>query len=522
MSIALVGIIFIQLLWIKNAIDVKEEQFNQNVSEALVSLNEKLETKNALDVVSRKIDTYTTTVKIKSDSLGSINNSSEHSIISNIKIISRSLGDDVKCIEDSLNLEMNSSIENIDSTIKIMTIFTDSSSSITKEITDSSTKIFVKSIDAKIKEKKDKISDVLNQIILEINAGDLLLKKSIPPNEIIKILSEELSNYGINQNYEFSLIKNDSALLTSESYISNNKINKFNQKLFPEAIIDKKTEINIYFPDKSVLAFTELGVPILGSLLFTLIIIIVFWISVAYMMKQKKISDIKSDFVNNMTHEFKTPIATISLAADSINSMDELKSEKLSFFTKMIKSESKRMNQQVENVLQMALLDNKNIKLNLKLTDLHSLIDDVCFNLQLRIEKSNGTLTKEFTATNSNAFVDSIHFTNVVYNLLDNAIKYSNESPEIIIKSHNTNGDLIISIEDKGEGMSKEVRKRIFDKFYRPSTGNIHNVKGFGLGLSYVKEIINRHNAEISVQSEVGNGSCFSIKLPLPDYDKDL
>ena len=110
----------------------------------------------------------------------------------------------------------------------------------------------------------------------------------------------------------------------------------------------------------------------------------------------------------------------------------------------------------------------------------------------------------------------------MVYNLLDNAIKYSNESPEIIIKSHNTNGDLIISIEDKGEGMSKEVRKRIFDKFYRPSTGNIHNVKGFGLGLSYVKEIINRHNAEISVQSEVGNGSCFSIKLPLPDYDKDL
>ena len=520
MSVALIGIIFIQILWIKNAVDVKEQQFKQNVSEALVRLNKQLETKDALDVVGRKMDAFTTTYKIDIDS---VEDSSQHSIISKIKIINDGLGKDIKIISDTLNHKLITSIGKIDSSIKLMSIITDSCDSyVTNYSSKGSEKIIIKSRGSKIKRKKKKISDVLNQIVLEITTDDLLNENKISAKEIIEILKKELSNYGIKQNFEFKLTEADSLLLISDNYKTKAGLKGFQQKLFPSAIIDKKSELLIYFPDKSILAFKSLGVPILGSLIFTLIIIVVFWMSVVYMLKQKKISEIKSDFINNMTHEFKTPIATISLAADSINSIDGLKNEKVDFFTKMIKSESKRMNQQVENVLQMALLDNKNIKLNLKLTDLHSLIDDVCFNLQLRIEKANGILKKDFNATNSNAFVDSIHFTNVVYNLLDNAIKYSKDSPEITIKTENTNGELIISIKDKGIGMNKEVKKRIFDKFYRPPTGNIHNVKGFGLGLSYVKEILNRHNAEIVVESEVEKGSSFNIKLRIPAYDKDL
>ncbi len=523
MIIALIGIIFIQLLWIKNAVKVKEEQFSQNVSEALSELNKRLETKEALNVVSKKMDAYTTTLKIDKDTAFSLDDSSWHSLISKIKIIGDDLESDIKLISDTLNHEIITTIAGLDSSIKIMSIITDSCNSIIKDVSDSlSRKIRIKSYDKKLKRKKDKISDVLNQIVLEITTDDLLGENKISAEQILEILKKELSNYGIDEDFEYRLKEGDSLLLVSDNYKTKLGLEGFNQKLFADAIIDKKSELSIYFPDNSILAFSSLGIPILGSMIFTLIIFVVFWLSVVYMLKQKKISDIKSDFINNMTHEFKTPIATISLAADSINSIDELKNEKVSFFTKMIKSESKRMNQQVENVLQMALLDNKNIKLNLKLTDLHSLIEDVCFNFQLRVEKSNGILKKEFNAINSSAFVDSIHFTNVIFNLLDNAIKYSSESPDIIMKTENTNGDLIVSVEDKGIGMNKEVKKRIFDKFYRPSTGNIHNVKGFGLGLSYVKEIVKLHNAEIYVESESGKGSCFTIKLPMPGYDKDL
>lgn len=363
MSIALLGIIFIQLLWIKNAVDVKQEQFNQNVSEALSELNKRLETKDALDVVSKKMDAYTSTLKIDADTVFLDENSKEHPLISKIKIIGGSeIGKDIKLISDSLNHEIITSIAGIDSSIKIMTIISDSCNTMTNDISDSlSGKVRIKSYNTKLKRKKDKISDVLNQIVLEITTDDLLKENKISSEEIVEILKSELSNYGINQKFEYELTKADSLLKVSDNYKIKSGSKGFKQKLFPNAIIDKKTDLIIYFTDNSILAFSSLGIPILGSLIFTLIIFVVFWLSVVYMLRQKKISEIKSDFINNMTHEFKTPIATISLAADSINSIDDLKNEKVSFFTKMIKSESKRMNQQVENVLQMALLDNKNL-----------------------------------------------------------------------------------------------------------------------------------------------------------------
>ena len=230
------------------------------------------------------------------------------------------------------------------------------------------------------------------------------------------------------------------------------------------------------------------------------------------MQKQKKISDIKSDFINNMTHEFKTPIATISLATDTMSSPKILDNEKeIKHYLQIIRQENKRMNKQVERVLQMALIENKNFQLDLRLTDAHQAIDNVIRAADLSIRKKEGRIVSILRARCSTIPLDEIHFANVMTNIIDNAIKYNENPPDILIETYNKNDLLYIRISDNGIGMNREVQKHIFDKFYRKPEGNIHNVKGFGLGLSYVKAIVEAQGGTISVKSEPRNGSTFIL-----------
>jgi len=234
------------------------------------------------------------------------------------------------------------------------------------------------------------------------------------------------------------------------------------------------------------------------------------------MIRQKKISDIKTDFINNMTHEFKTPIATISIAADSINNPKVIEEPgRIRDYTKIIKEENQRMNTRVEQVLQMALIDSKDFQLRPAIFDAHELIRRATDHFRLIIARREGILNLNLEAEFSVILADADHFRNVILNLLDNANKYSPVQPEITVHTFNRSDKLFIAIEDKGMGMNPETRRRVFDKFYRFSTGNIHNIKGFGLGLSYVKAIVLSHKGEIYVQSEVGKGSRFEISIPL-------
>lgn len=255
---------------------------------------------------------------------------------------------------------------------------------------------------------------------------------------------------------------------------------------------------------------------IIVSIIFTIIIVCAFYITVRALLKQKKLSEIKSDFINNMTHEFKTPLATISLAVDALKNEKVINDrEKMNYFTGIIKEENKRMNKQVETILQAALLDKQEVQLNLKKLHAHELITSALNNIQLPVEEKRGRLEINLTATKDILIVDDVHFTNLISNLLDNAVKYSKDNLLIKISTQTAGNSFKIKIEDNGIGMTKETLNRIFEKFYRAHTGNLHNVKGFGLGLSYVKTMVEAHRGTIKAESVPGKGTTFLLNFPL-------
>jgi two-component system, OmpR family, phosphate regulon sensor histidine kinase PhoR len=254
------------------------------------------------------------------------------------------------------------------------------------------------------------------------------------------------------------------------------------------------------------------------AILFTLIIVTAFTLTIRTMLRQKKLSEIKNDFINNMTHEFKTPIATISLAVDAIRNVKVQQDvKKMTYFSDIIKEENQRMNRQVETLLKAAMLDRQEVELNLKPINAHQVIQDVADNFVLRLQEKQGSLELKLEANNDLIAADEVHFSNLVNNLMDNAVKYAKDNvpPKIILTTYSGEKMFTMRIEDNGIGMNRETLKRIFEKFYRAHTGNIHNVKGFGLGLSYVKTVVEAHNGHIKAESTLGKGSCFTIDLPL-------
>jgi two-component system, OmpR family, phosphate regulon sensor histidine kinase PhoR len=251
---------------------------------------------------------------------------------------------------------------------------------------------------------------------------------------------------------------------------------------------------------------------VLSSLLFTAVIISAFALTIITLLRQKKISKIKNDFISNMTHEFKTPIATISLATDALNNAKvKADPEKMSYYTDIIKEENKRMNKQVETILQASQFEKEEIKLNLKPINVHEVITQVFENTSLQIEERQGVLHTKLEAANPMIMADEVHFSNIIFNLLDNAIKYSKEAPVVSINTITVEKNIEICFTDNGIGMSKDTINNIFEKFYRAHTGNLHNVKGFGLGLTYVKQVVEAHGGKIKVSSVLGKGSAFTI-----------
>ena len=266
------------------------------------------------------------------------------------------------------------------------------------------------------------------------------------------------------------------------------------------------------------MVFESLWLPIVSAIVFTILIMASFYLTVRTMLRQKKLSEIKNDFINNMTHEFKTPLATISLAVDALRNEKVVSDrEKMSYFSTIIKEENKRMNRQVETILKAALLDKQEVQLLLRPLHAHLVIKDVVENFTLQLEERNGKAELLLNAENDLIDADEVHFAYLINNLIDNAIKYSKDDqpPMIKITTQSTAKTIVIVIEDNGIGMNKETVKRVFEKFYRAHTGNLHNVKGFGLGLSYVKTMVEAHGGDIKVDSVLGRGSTFTIEIPL-------
>jgi len=542
MSISLVGIILVQLMWIRNAIEVKSQQFDRSVNEAMNQVVQRLEKNENLLVLSDQVRQFNTSTFYSFPDLDSI--------IEYQTVVIDSLGRRISSFQGKKNLNwmedelqqksMNYSwIDSMDSrfdysfsikgfqneneeteirtdTGKNFYRFEDGNVAVYSGGADTS-QIVVRS-ESRVKLKKLELNEMLNQVMVEVQAFSAPISQRLDQSYLSTQIGGALRENGIKIPFEFAVVSgmgDDLLPVKSDNFDEEELDSPYRVSLFPGDIFQKPNFLLLSFPDVSSHLYRSILFMLAGSAIFTLIILITFSVTIWVILRQKKISEIKSDFINNMTHEFKTPIATISLAVDSIDNPKILSlPEKIRYFTGIIRSENSRMNKQVENVLQMSMIDKRDFKLYVKEIDVHEIIARVTEHFKLQLERKKGTFHLDFNAENPVIKNDEMHFSNIINNLIDNAIKYSGEKPEIRISTEDTPKGVRISVEDNGIGISRETQEKIFDKFYRVSTGNVHNVKGFGLGLSYVKALVLTFKGTIDVKSEPGKGTRFDVYLP--------
>ncbi|MFZ4260927.1 ATP-binding protein [Sphingobacterium sp. HJSM2_6] len=370
-----------------------------------------------------------------------------------------------------------------------------------------------------------KKSSVVADVAMGIELAKRPLEKRLNRNYVKQLLVDELAKRGVKSSFVMS-VKNDNnfPLVFQEIYVVDNEnlkevknLTPYTAKLFQGDEGKSPGELSIFFPNKESIIAGTMGYWLFPTILALLALLIgCFAYTLSIIFRQKKISEMKTDFINNMTHEFKTPVATIMIASESLKdpeiSSDDKRVNKLA---NIIYDENVRLGNHIERVLNIARLEKENLKIERVNVQINELTNAVIESMKLQLEKAKGTIDIDLSAKNDVVIGDELHLSNVLFNLVDNAIKYSKDEPHITVKTMNKNGNIIISVADRGIGMTKDQQEKIFDQFYRIPTGNIHNVKGFGLGLSYVNDIIKRLNGKISVRSEKDKGTQFEVTLPL-------
>ncbi|RMZ60967.1 sensor histidine kinase [Chryseobacterium nematophagum] len=352
----------------------------------------------------------------------------------------------------------------------------------------------------------------------KVYGNNLPITKRVDPKVLDSVIFKELKIRGITAKFGYGVTDKNSKLtnVVNKIYQEKNDNNTYSYPLFTDTKERTLYTLVLVFPKKEYSLAMNNWPMLLGTFLSLLTILGIYIISINYMMRQKKLAEVKTDFINNMSHEFKTPLATISVATDSLaNDKIATNPEKVKYYSELIKQENLRMKKQVENVLNMSKLERNEVKLFLKETNVRELIKRTTESFNLIVQQREGSLTQEFNADNFIFKIDEFHISNMLVNLLDNANKYSPEKPDIQIKTKNEGNWYVIEISDKGMGMETQNKTKIFEKFFREETGNIHNVKGQGLGLSYVKKIVELHKGQILVDSHKEKGSTFTIKLPI-------
>ena len=359
---------------------------------------------------------------------------------------------------------------------------------------------------------------LLNEVIRSLTNAHLQpIEERIDLKKLDTYLKSELINNGLELSYRFALVdKNKKIVYSNPQFNENETENIFTQVLFPKDPPAKLYTLQVYFPNQKEYLFNSVTF-VIPSIVFTIILLFVFILTVFIVFRQKHLSEMKNDFVNNMTHELKTPVSTISLAAQMLKDTKLSKSPQMfGHISEVIQDETKRLSFLVEKVLQISLFDSKRTALKLTEIDANDTLAAVAHTFTIRVEKHGGKLEVDLNALESTIYVDEMHFTNVLFNLMENAIKYRREDVPLLLtaRTYNEGNKIQISIQDNGIGIKKENLKKVFERFYRVHTGNKHNVKGFGLGLAYVKKIIDDLNGTIKVESEINVGTKFIITLP--------
>ncbi len=343
---------------------------------------------------------------------------------------------------------------------------------------------------------------------------------TLSPSLLQNLIVKKFEEYHITEPFEYGIYDcfTDSIIFDKYVDLSSGKVSTSKSQNAQQKWNHDGYYFGVYFPNKEDIIVKEsdiISTELFWSTLLLIIILIVFSISIFIILRQKRLSEVKTDFINNMTHELKTPISTIAISSDVLRQMKDFSdSDRILRYANIIHTENARLESQVERVLQLAKLDNGKVKLKKELLDINEILNNCIHTFKLVVTQKNGSLNFDSKTTQNNFYGDKVHFTNVLYNLLDNATKYCKEVPQIEITTTNNEKGIFIVVKDYGKGMSKEQTKQIFDKFYRVPTGSVHDVKGFGLGLYYVNEIVKAHQGNIKVESELNIGSTFTIYVP--------
>ncbi len=506
MTISLLGIIFVQGYWIANSYKNKEEQFTLNVRQVLINVSKNIqlkETEYYYDIYSGLIDTIEIPDQERFSELvyTITNNRNNETYIFSDGI----LEEDYKLSTSFLDLEIDSIQFKKLTNRKITTKIT---SGIDGGINIETKKELFKRL-------KDYERNQFENAFRNISVKTPLHKR-VTGKIIEELVSKELTERGLSSSFEYAVYSKDLATKIRSRDFQLNPESTYGVPLFVNDEFRTSYQLYVNFSEKEKFVLSSvLGIAVL-SLVFTSFIIFTYASALKQLLKQRQISQIKTDFINNMTHEFKTPIATINLALDALkNPKVEGDKDFIDRYYKIIRDENRRMHVQVENVLRISQLERNQLDFKKEIVDLNDIIEDAITHVSLIVENKGGYIKTQLDAIKTSIFASDTHLSNVIVNIFDNAIKYSNEAPKIDVYTENVKDSINLYIKDQGIGMSKSVQKKIFEKFYREHMGDIHNVKGHGLGLSYVKRILDDHDAQIFVKSEKGKGSTFIIKLHL-------
>lgn len=504
-GLALVALIAIQVYWIRSSIKLKKEEFDHSVIEALKSTSYKLDKIATANKIAKKIKLRKQGVRITKPGLVTVKNPTGNDV--QVRIFEELSTDSSGVITSKMSQKefIGDSIKSQKNFLPydLMTSSSSNEESLREELLKAGTEV---------------VNDLYDELI-SINVYKDY-KPKVDSLMLDTVLHQELKEAGITTNFVYSI---SSQLANSNSRANYKDAQKdcdstgcyYKINLSPSNVYVTPQYLSVSFPNETNYLLNTMWAMLTVSALVICILIMAFYYTIATISKQKKLSEIKNDFISNMTHEFKTPISTISLAAEMLNDSSVSKTpEKQHRFIKMITDENKRLSILVESILQTSILDKGEFKLKISPVDIHEIINQAIQNTQLLIDQKNGIITKQLDATNCLIIADKVHLTNIIFNLIDNAVKYTNDTPNIVISTRDGAGGIEITIKDNGIGISKDNLRKIFDKFYRVPTGNVHNVKGFGLGLSYVKAVVEKHNGTIHVESEIGKGSTFKILMP--------
>ena len=502
MGFAFIGLLLLQISYIEDMAKMKKEQFDESVNRSLYQASRNLEMNETLRYLEKDVNEVErrafTQDSVMVDGLnGSIRHSHQFAVAA-----------DDGTVYSAFELK---TFQTKPSSVPKALIMQRDKNSLSEA---------TKSLQEIVRNRYVYQKALLDEVVYNIlyTASDKPLKERVNFKLLDQDIRAELLNNGINLPYHFTVSTTDGReVYRCPDYTTEGEENSYTQTLFRNDPSSKMGVVRIHFPDMSSYIFSSIRFMI-PAVAFTVVLLITFIFTIVVIFRQKRYTEIKNDFINNMTHELKTPISSISLAAQMLNDDSLTKSPAmLKHLGGVINDEAKRLRFLVEKVLQMSMFDKQTASFKKKELDLNELLEQIASSFNLRVSHTGGKIDVEIEAVDSALFVDEVHFQNAITNLMDNAVKYRkpDQPIDIHIRTWNENDRLYFSIADNGLGIKKENVKKIFDKFYRVHTGNVHDVKGFGLGLAYVKKIINLHDGEIKCESELGKGTKFIVSLPV-------